>query len=291
MSITTSSQITRYYENYKEVDVTFTKEVIRASLLNTKQIFLKLLGYQWPCIIYSSSLSGAKIITNITPTLKKALNENKSAISLRFSFLQRDKRDPISFFVPCKITGFTPYQQGKNNLHFVNLTYTQRPPDDLIEILGRLIDANSAAHQRRDERIIITSDSMRGLGLGSKGAALIIDGVPRKCIVRDVSFGGSKVILVGVAKFLVNKKVTLRLAFRDPDEALDITGTIIRFEPVEGRSDLAAFALQYDQENTPMRYKMRLNNYLKNAAKHKPVPPAAQRSSQESQASNQKEPS
>ncbi|MFW5801153.1 MAG: PilZN3 domain-containing protein [Spirochaeta sp.] len=271
MSITTSTQITRFYEDFKDVDITFTKEVIRASLLNTKQIYLKLLGYQWPCIIYSSSLSGAKIIANITPTLKKAIQESKSSISLRFSFLQRDKRDPISFFVPCKITGFTPYQSANGNLHFVSLTFTQRPPDDLIEILGRILDANSAAKNRREERIVITAESVQGLGLKSKGGVLLIDGIPRKCIIRDLSFNGSKIILVGVAKFLVDKLVTLRLAFSDPEETLELPGKIIRFEPVQGRDDLAAFALQFDSEKIPMRIKMRINNYFKIRSKHQPL--------------------
>ncbi|AFG36902.1 PilZ domain-containing protein [Spirochaeta africana] len=271
MSITTSTQITRYYEDFKDIDITFTKEVIRASLLNTKQIYLKLLGYQWPCIIYSSSLSGAKIIANITPQLKKAMQQSKSGISLRFSFLQRDKRDPISFFVPCKVAGFTPYQSAKGNLHFINMNFTQRPPDDLIEILGRILEANSAAKHRRDERIVITAESIAGLGLNSKGGLLVVDGVPRKCIIRDLSFGGSKIILVGVAKFLVNKQIQLRLTFGDPQETLDIPGTIIRFEPVQGRDDLAAFAVQFDSEKIPMRLKMRINAYFKGRNKHKPV--------------------
>ncbi|MCG8478028.1 MAG: hypothetical protein MI724_02955, partial [Spirochaetales bacterium] len=41
------------------------------------------------------------------------------------------------------------------------------------------------------------------------------------------------------------------------------TGQIVRFEPVEGRSDIAAFALQYDEEAVPMSYKMRLSEYLR----------------------------
>ncbi|GAB6090307.1 PilZN3 domain-containing protein [Spirochaeta dissipatitropha] len=271
MSITTSSQITRYYDAFKDVDITFTKEVIRASLLNTKQIYIKLQGYQWPCVIYSSSLSGAKIVANITPTLKKSLKESKAAINLRFSFLQRDKRNPISFFVPCRITGFTPYKSGdpNNNLHFISMTFTQRPPNDLIEILGRIQEANSAAHNRKEERVVLTNTTIQNLSLTSKGGMLMVDGIPRKCIVRDISFGGSKIILMGVAQFLVKKDIVLRLGFTEPPESIDIPGTIIRFEPVEGRSDLAAFAVKFKEDTIPMRYKLRLNAYLKTITKPK----------------------
>lgn len=289
MSITTSSQITRYYDSFKDVDVTFTKEVIRASLLNTKQIYIKLQGYQWPCVIYSSSLSGAKIVANITPTLKKSLKESNASINLRFSFLQRDKRNPISFFVPCRITGFTPYKadDSNNNLHFISLTFTQRPPNDLIEILGRIQEANSAAHNRKDERIVLTNTTIQNLNLTSKGGMLMVDGIPRKCIVRDISFGGSKIILMGVAQFLVNKEIVLRLGFADPPESLDIPGTIIRFEPVEGRTDLAAFAVNFKEDAIPMRYKLRLSAYLKTVAK--PKTPVQKLESQDNE--NNKEPS
>ncbi len=264
MAITTSSQMSNFYNTYREVDITFTKEVIRGTLLNPKQVFLKLKGSQWPCIIYSSSLSSSKIIANITPSLKKAIQDSNGSVSIRFSFLQKEKKDSISFFVPCKVSGFTPYRNNNDNsnLHFINLNFTQRPPDDLIEILGRVLEANTAAHNRKDERVVITNDNISSLGLASKAGILIVDKKPLKCVLRDISFGGTKIIMMGAENFLLKKTAILSLNFTDPHERIDIPGVILRFEAVQGREDLGAFAVQFSQETTPMRFKLRLNNYF-----------------------------
>ncbi|MFO7781843.1 MAG: PilZ domain-containing protein [Spirochaetia bacterium] len=262
MAISTSQQIARYYQQYSDVDVTFTKDVIKATLLHPKQVFLKCTGYQWPIVVYSASMTGAKIIANMKTSLSEAVKKSNNMVSLRLSFLQRDKADPLSFFVGARIAGYTPYGKEKPELYFLTLTYTQRPPDDLIEILGRLIDANTSSARRKEERIPVTADSARAMGLNHKDAMVYIDGVPRRCIVRDVSFGGAKVVILGVAKFLVNKQANLRLTLTETDEEVDVPATVVRFEAVEGRSDIAALALQFDTETIPMKYKLMISVFL-----------------------------
>ena len=168
MAVTTSQQISHYYNQFQNTDVTFTKEVIRALMLNTKQVFVKALGYQWPCIIYSSSMRSAKIITTMTQALKETLQKSKNTVSLRFSFIQREKTDPLAFFVSAKIAGISPYGDPQKGLSFLNLAFTQRPPDDLIERLGNILEANVTSQRRREERIIITPDSTKKLNLASK---------------------------------------------------------------------------------------------------------------------------
>lgn len=263
MPVTTSQQIAYYYNQFHSVDVTFTREVIQATALFPKQVHLKCLGHHWPCVIYSSSMTGAKIIANVNDALTAALRKSNNLVSLRFSFTQRDKADPLSFFVSARVAGVSAYNSDKKQLHFLTLQYTQRPPDDLIEILGLLLEANINAKRRREERIVVTADSLRKLGLKGKNTIAVIEGVPRKCIIRDLSFGGAKLIIVGLAKFLVNKSVTLRIETEDQEEPLEISGTVIRFEPVEGREDISAFAIQYDDQSIPVQYKLRINGYLK----------------------------
>ena len=275
MAVTTSQQITSYYQQFENTEVTFTREVIQALLLNTKQIFIKCLGYQWPCIIYSSSMSNAKIITTLQPSLRDSLNKSKNVVSLRFSFIQREKTDPLAFFVSSRIVGIAPYGDPTKGLSFLNLQYTQRPPDDLIERLGNLLSANVSFHRRREERIIISPDVQKKIGLLSTGVQVTVDNVPRKGLLRDISFGGAKVLMQGVPQFLVDRTASLRLEFDDPQETLTIAGTIVRFEPVEGRSDISAFAIQFEEKHVSMPFKMRLSSYLrliKQPLKKKPDP-------------------
>lgn len=263
MSITTSQQIIRYYSEYGNVDVTFTKEVIKATGLQPKQVFIKFLNVQWPVIIYSASLTGAKVIATVTKEFTAAIRKANNMVFLRYSFKQSDKIDPITFFVQAKINGFSPYSQEKKSLNYISLSYTSRPPDDLIEILGRLLEANVNSKKRKEERIILTPDVIRKTGIKAKNTMVIVEGVPRKCILRDISFSGAKVLIMGVAKFLINKEAVLQLEANDPPEKINIKGTFIRHEPVEGRKDIAAFALQFKDESVPVKYKIMINDYLK----------------------------
>lgn len=263
MSVTTSQQLSRYFEQFQTVQVTFTKETIQATKLNTKQVFLKSLGSQWPCIIYSSSMVGAKIIVRMDKSLKETLVKTNNVVQLRYSFIQPEKNTPLSFFVGARVAGLAPYKPDNQELNFLNIEFTQQPPDSLIEILGGLQEAFINASRRKEERILINPDTIKKLGLLPTNTSLLIDNVPRKCILRDLSFSGTKVIIHGIPKFLLEKSAVLRISFDEPRETANLIGQIVRFEIIEGRSDIAAFALQFTEDRVPVTYKMRLNSYIR----------------------------
>jgi hypothetical protein len=261
MGILTSQKIGVYYERFKTIEVTFTKEIIQVTRLITNQVYLKCVGDFWPCVIYSSSFQGAKIVVNIGSGILQKLEKANNMVSLRFCFQNPDTGNPVTFFVTTRSLGYTAYGSSKDVALFT-LQFTQRPPDDLIEIMGRILDANVNSAKRREERILITPDSARRLNLLSKEIAVFIQGVPRRCILRDVSFSGAKIIMMGVAKFLINRDVGLRLDFDDPRESFQIRGKFIRSEIVEGRKELIALAIIFDDNQVPMGYKIRLNDFL-----------------------------
>lgn len=268
MALLTGQQISRYYEQFKTLDVTFTKSVIQAVNLRPEQNFLKCLGQQWPCIIYSASMSGAKVVANLTKDFFNKIRDANNIVSLRFAFNQPDKPDPLAFFVPSKVTGYNPYSKEKPDLMFVTLEYTQRPAEDLIAILGQLLETNVNSKKRKEERIDVTDEVQRALNLKSKSVYLYIEGIPRKSLLRDISFSGAKCITSGVAKFLVNKNVSLSLEFEDKKKPLPIPGKIIRHENVQGRKDILALAVLFDEDKVPMDYKMRLNEYIRMPKKY-----------------------
>jgi hypothetical protein len=261
MGILTSQKISVYYERYKNIDVTYSKEIIKTVNLLTQQVVLKCVGDFWPCVIYSSSFVGAKIVANINSGLPQKLQQANNLASLRFSFKNSDTGAPVAFFVSVKAAGFAPYS-GSRDMAIFQLQFIQRPPDDLIEIMGRLLDANINSAKRKDERILLTVDSLRKLNLLSKDGTIFIQSVPRRCILRDISFSGAKVIMMGISKFLVNRDAALRLDFDDPRETFLLRGKFVRNEEVEGRKDLLALALQFDEAQIPMGYKIRINDFL-----------------------------
>jgi hypothetical protein len=261
MGVITSQKITNFYERFKSIEVTFSKEIIQVTGLITQQVYLKCGSDSWPCVVYSTSFQGAKIAANTQSGLIQKLQTANSSASLRFCFKKPDKDQPITFFVSARVAGYSPYG-GSKDIALFNLQFTQRTPDDLIEIMGKVLDANVASAKRRDERIILTPEIVRKLGLFSKETAVFIQSVPRRCILRDISFSGAKLIMMGVAKFLINREVSLRIDFDDPRESFLIKGVFIRSEPVEGRKELLALAIQFDSKLIPMGYKIRLNEYV-----------------------------
>ena len=268
MALITSQQLSNYHELYADIEVTFTKEVVRAIGLRPKQIFLRCLGYQWPCIIYSSSMAGAKVLANIGTDLFQKIREANNLVSLRFCFNQPDKPDPLAFFVSGKATGFNPYSAENQDLNFITLKYTQRPSDDLISVLGTLLEANINAKRRKEERIDINPESIRKLGLKSKEGLMYIDGVPRKCIIRDLSFSGAQVLVTGVAKFLLNKDAVLRIDLDDGNTSLSVPAKVVRFEEFQDRKGIGTVGLHFNEDKVSIEFKMRLNEYLNTIRKH-----------------------
>ena len=165
------------------------------------------------------------------------------------------------FFITARVSDISPYMDS-TDLAVVTLTFTQRPPDDFIEIIGKLIEANTNAVRRREERIILTEDSKRRLGIMKEETIIQIQNVPRHCILRDLSFSGAKVVLMGLAMFVKDKDALLRIDFEEPRETINIPGKVVATENVGGRKDLIAASIKFDEAAVPMPYKMHINGYL-----------------------------
>ncbi|GHU98001.1 cyclic di-GMP binding protein [Spirochaetia bacterium] len=287
MGVLTSQKIAAYYERYRGIDVTYTKEIIQVTGMVTQQIFLKCMGDFWPCVVYSSSFAGAKIVVSIKTGLVDKLTQANNSASLRFCFKTQESASPVAFFVAVRSMGYSPYG-GSKDMAMFTLQFTQRPPDDLIEIMGRLLDANINSAKRRDERVIITADSARRLRILTKESAVFIQGVPRHCILRDISFSGAKLIMMGVAKFLLDKESALRIDFEDPRESFLMRGKFIRVENVEGRKDLVALAILFTEAVVPMGFKIRLNDFLSQIRvdnrNEEKAPPAAKKTAPQDEA-------
>ena len=126
MGVATSQQIAKYFERYRSIDVTFTKEVIKATGLVTQQVYLKCLGETWPCVVYSTSFESAKVIVNAKSGLHGKIQQANNLVSLRFSFRISDKTDPLMFFVSARAAGAAPYG-GSQDVAMLTIQFTQRP--------------------------------------------------------------------------------------------------------------------------------------------------------------------
>ncbi len=266
MAIATSQQISRYFDLYQNTEITFTKDIIHTLKMDPRQIYIKFPGSQWPCIINSTSFKLARIIIGTKGgAFQQISQKDPPPVNLRFCFVSSDNQ-PLSFFITGKVSEITPYMNSKD-LAVVTVTYTQRPPDDLIEMVGHLLDASVNFVRRKEERISINEDSLRKLNIPREKTIIIIQNVPRHCILRDLSFGGAKVILLGLAQFLVNKDALLRIAFEEPDEIVSLKGKVTNAEQVQGRKDIISVSIDFDNASVPLTYKIHINNFITSTRK------------------------
>jgi len=261
MSVSNSHQISRYYDFYRDREIVFTKANLKSLRLDPRQIYVKSSGGQWPCIINSVSLMNAKIIVGTASGIYAQLQKTHNmTMSLRFCFIDNNN-DPIHFFVNCAVIGISKYNDS-NELVLVTLEFTQRPPDDLIVRIGEFIEVNENFKTRREERIAITKNTLRELQIPKEETFIFISNVPRKCVIKDLSFGGAKVMLIGVPKFLLEKQVDLRLMFLDTTEKLSLLGVVKNADFLPGRKDICVCNIQFIPEAVPMTYKFKINSYI-----------------------------
>lgn len=262
-----SSQIiSRYYDIYRDKEITFTKETLHFLRIDPRQIYIKCAGGQWPCIINSTSFQLVKVILGVgsgaITQIKKSAN---IPVQVRYCFIQEDNT-PLSFFVTGHVTQISPFKDS-SELLLLTISFTQQPPDDLILRMGQFIDTNENFLNRRDERIIINKEIVRRLNLEKEETIVSISNVPRRCILRDLSFGGCKIMCMGIPKFLINKEASLRLNFIEPQISFNIPGIVRNAESLEARKEIVIVSIAFVPEQVPMQFKVLINQFLTNNKK------------------------
>ena len=261
MGVTTSHHISNYYDFFRDKEIVFTKANVKALRMDPRQIYLKCNGGQWPCIINSSSLQQAKVFIGANSGVYSLIKKEKNLpISIRYCFFDNNNT-PVQFFVNSTVTEVKPYG-GSTELVIVTLTFTQRPPDDLILRLGEFLEVNENFLTRKEERISLNEKSLRMLSIPKEESYIFIAGVPRKCIMKDLSFGGVRVMLVGIPKFLMGKLVELKLFFTDTNEKVSVPGIVKGANFLEGRQDICVINVEFNVDEIPMTYKFHINSYI-----------------------------
>ncbi len=261
MAILTSLQISKLFELYNDIDITFTKDIVSATFLNQKEIYVRCGGIQRKCLLYSTSLKKGRIIVNTGDNFITQVREAGNLVSLRLCFSIPGKSDIIAFFVNARVTGYSAYTTPDSDLNYAFLSYTQRPPDDLIIILGQLLEANVNFQKRKDLRIIINQSNYKSLGLSTREVNLVIENIPRKAILVDISASGVMAIGVKAFKFHLNK--TLLVKFNSGTNNWQIPGKIVRIDNIPGRNDVVLIGIELAGESIPVSFKMQIENYLK----------------------------
>ena len=243
MSIVTSQQLARYYEQYQNTEVTFNKQVSQRDRVGEPQRVSQGAG---------SSGSLRRVFH-----VHDGRARHRDCATHRHCDNQADHqphRSPLvlqatrqsgahHLFVTCRPTGFTHYAVQDPDVQIVAVEFTQRPPDDLIQILGTLLEANANAQRRRDERIIVSPETLKKLGLESREAAIVVEERAHRCVLRDVSFSGAKIVVSGYPSMFNGKRASLKIMRADQAGEMILTGSIRRVDEVGGRKDILAVSM------------------------------------------------
>lgn len=261
LPIATNQQINNYYDFYRDREIAFTKNVIRSLRMDPRQVYVKCGGSQWPCIVNSMSFLQTKIILGRQGgAFQEITKEGSPAVNLRLYFNEAEG-EPLIFFVTARVSSVNPYQ-GSSDLAIITLTYTQRPPDDFIYKIGRFIEVCSDFDKYKAERISMNTESKRRLSIDKEETVLWVQGVPRRCVLRDVSFDSCHVVFLGLSKFIQDKECTLRVQFVDPFETVDIKGRIVSTDAIAGRQDMVMARVQFTEDQIPLSYKTHISDCL-----------------------------
>ena len=142
----------------------------------------------------------------------------------------------------------------------VNLSFTQKPSDFLIENIGEIIDQNEKIEKRKDIRINLNSDNLKIMGIESNSIICKIDNIDRKCLLRNISASGAVILFSGLPKYLINKKIIMILKIKNTKFILP--GTINRSSKFIEEKALYEFGIEFEKDNIPLQFIKTLNDFF-----------------------------
>ena len=241
----------------------FTAPVTAVTGLVAERVYLKCGIEKKPCVLYSSSMVEAKVITEISARFFRAIKKANNSIYLHLTFQPSRGKPAEAFLVAGRVDSYAPYpRDGNDSYYYVNISYTRRPPDHLIEKFGKIIESKINIVRWKDVRITMFPRTMREIDLDSNDAIIEIGAKPIKCIIRDLSFNGARVVVKGIDQSLQDSHVVLYIPFSNQDDLIKIPGEILRFSRVDRRSEAIAVSIKFAEDAIPLAYSINLNEHL-----------------------------
>lgn len=274
MATLPSQRLQELYEEYGTREIAFNKSIRNVTGLEPTKICIKIGNDHFPCVLYSCSMNDAKVIMPLDTETFETIKRAKSLVNLRFAFSQKNSKNPIVFFVSSIIKGLTSFKLQHESSYLIALEFNQRPPDDLIEIIGVIFQSIENFEKRRELRINLDAKVVSDMEITSVNTYCVVDSIRRPCILKNLSASGLGIIMMCNPKFLLNKKITVAIYLYDYNEPILLDGEIKRFDTVEGRNGLYLMGVLLNKDEIPYGYKNMINGYvdrLEHMLKHKRV--------------------
>ncbi len=261
MAESSEKRLDRLFESFRRSEITFNREVIEATGLQPKNLFIRFGGTQKPCSLHSVSLTTAKIMAVMTPLDLEAITDTDT-VFLNYSFdRSKTSSEEASFLVPYRIARLNPVLKIEADRYLVALESSMKPPDNLISILGGFLEYRIAKAKRREPRILIDSHSAEVIGLKPNASTITIDGEKKTCVVLDLSVSGAKALLWAEEK-PVPREAVLTLPMAGPDEIIEIPCTILRYDTGVEKGSVT-LGIVYKRDSILPAYRARIERQLK----------------------------
>lgn len=256
--------IDRYYEELHYNVVTFTKQVCRKVGLVRGDSHIRIRGETLPCLIYSLSMERAVVILRINETAKAIMAQTMPALTLHVRF--SPTKESISLMLDAQIEEIKEYGEKVPDTYFLALRYRRKAPNDLIKILGELIEAEKEKERRIFERINLDPQNAKKMGLSPAETFLFCQGEGKKCVLQEISVFSARVVISGHPADYEGNKAMLIMKIESAGEIGEMLGSVYSAE--ELGNNLVSVVVHFDQEVIPPSYKMFIGTYIDVLARH-----------------------
>lgn len=254
MTLLGTSVLQNLYQEYLNTELTYSKEVAAGLGLLPAESSLKWQGDLYSCVVHSCSFKAAKVLVRLTGAQWKAMEYGSKITTLTLTFLQPKTGKKELFQFNGNLQALQQHGAPEGELSILlAVVFNHRPPEGFLQAHGSYLNLKKEANQRKEDRIPLNAEAKELLGLANLNTTVVVDHIERKCLLRELSYNGARVILTGVAPFLLDKPFSLTVPMAGR-AAFDIPGKILRAEAVEGHKGLAVIALGYHPDRVPVEY-------------------------------------
>jgi hypothetical protein len=275
MTLLGTSVLQNLYQEYLDTELTYSKEVAAGLGVLPADSSIKWGGELFPCVVHSCSFRAAKVLVRLNASQWDAMQLGTKITTLTLTFLHPKTAKKELFQFNGTLQVHQQHGAGEGELSILmGVLFSHRPPEGFLQAHGSYLNLKKEANQRREDRIALTNDNRSLMELSSLNTVVTVEHIDRKCLLRELSYNGARVILTGVAPFLLDKPFVLDVPFAGRPPLL-IPGTIVRAEAVEGHRGLAVIALGYHPDRVPVDYLRVLQKGFKlGLGARKPAAPA-----------------
>lgn len=246
----------QYYSEYKSQIITFNQELSNSIGLINDRVSITCKEKNFPCILYSSSMSNSKIIAKLDTAFFCILEEQKHKVSLNLSFKIDGLKKDLSFYLQSAVSNISKYENNSDDCYILYIDFIDKPPNDLILIFGNYLQQQSGMQKRCDTRINVSHEHNESLGLDLTNNVLFIDGNGKKCILSEISSRCAKILIHGEHKdFESGTNVMMLMKAKGLQGMGEILGSISRAEVIDIKQKLFSLVIQFNQEKIPPTYK------------------------------------